>query len=1079
MKSATKKVLSTVLAASLLFPASGLYNHHAYAAVIDSDKQLQLHLENNTQDSSPKLLNVTTVGNPSFVKGRVGQAISISSTSSNKQYLSLGNQVQLGTSQNFSISFWVKASSVTGDPALISNKNWASGSNAGYVLALKGTTLKWNYNTQGGSRVDADIPGVVNGAWQHIVISHDRASGRVDFYKNGEPVAVSKAYGDYYNGITSAMSIGTRTGTLDSGLPTNIGNDGTGNYGIPLDAQLDEVMFINRAVTPEEVAEIYKEAPPVEVDTTFKGTLSFVGASATVQGSEFTENLDLRTPDMTGPIDTIKAEIAYDADKFDFVSATKATSVDSSVPGVLKLTLPGSGVYNVANPLEFAKSAVSKLTFKAKAQGGSGNLSVTKAEFYTGGAKYDNESLTALPKSVAINAKSDEDLNKDGHITVGDVALGEGLSESELTAIADHAAFMPYKRVVVIGMDGAGVSVTPDAPYWETSSSQKGKVGSLLNIPSIRKIIEGGAASYSAQSTLPSSSSPNWGAMISGVDYSKHLIDNDISGIYSYSETSQYPSMFKKLRAAIPTAKLAAFTTWSNIITGHIEPSVGVEGHSVSDEEDVAAFKQYVAEGKADDSSLIFFQLDDLDHAGHTYGFYTKKYFEQLNSMDHLVGDIYGALEDRGLLEDTLILMATDHGGGTENANGTLGSSTSHGQDSPLAKTTFIAANGRTVAKDTGKEKILQGGTTKDIAATVLTALNVNEPIGDSKTINGMFVPQTEQNDASAGNLTLVKLTDPASQQPTAYELTVDDADVKALDVTIDTNGLDFSSVIPAQDGVKIIRQETEDGKARLILKSDETIAANKPIIRMNLAPGASAASAQLTQAMAADEAGKETMPNLKLASQEDGGEVDPPITDGPQTSLSGSSSVTAGSSFAVRVGLNTGENNVYAQDITLSYDPALMEFDSAKSLADGVELLETDESKPGEIRFLLASEGPDHSMKGAEDVIEVTFKASDVTQTSTGHIAVKSALVSDGDGKETAASVSSHAVTIQAKPAADANDINGDGKVSIGDLAIISAQYGKTSAAADWQQVARADVNKDGVIDILDMILVAKKIIE
>jgi hypothetical protein len=55
--------------------------------------------------------------------------------------------------------------------------------------------------------------------------------------------------------------------------------------------------------------------------------------------------------------------------------------------------------------------------------------------------------------------------------------------------------------------------------------------------------------------------------------------------------------------------------------------------------------------------------------------------------------------------------------------------------------------------------------------------------------------------------------------------------------------------------------------------------------------------------------------------------------------------------------------------------------------------------------------------------------------------------------------------------------DLNGDGKFSIGDLALIAVSYGKTSADADWAMYKQADMNGDGKIDIVDLAAVAKLI--
>ncbi|WP_246294506.1 cohesin domain-containing protein, partial [Paenibacillus planticolens] len=54
--------------------------------------------------------------------------------------------------------------------------------------------------------------------------------------------------------------------------------------------------------------------------------------------------------------------------------------------------------------------------------------------------------------------------------------------------------------------------------------------------------------------------------------------------------------------------------------------------------------------------------------------------------------------------------------------------------------------------------------------------------------------------------------------------------------------------------------------------------------------------------------------------------------------------------------------------------------------------------------------------------------------------------------------------------------DVNGGG-VSIGDLAVVAAAYGKQQGQAGWNE--KADVNHDGKVDIVDLAIVAKAILQ
>jgi len=57
--------------------------------------------------------------------------------------------------------------------------------------------------------------------------------------------------------------------------------------------------------------------------------------------------------------------------------------------------------------------------------------------------------------------------------------------------------------------------------------------------------------------------------------------------------------------------------------------------------------------------------------------------------------------------------------------------------------------------------------------------------------------------------------------------------------------------------------------------------------------------------------------------------------------------------------------------------------------------------------------------------------------------------------------------------------DINTDGKVTIGDLGIVAASYGKNSTSPEWNTIKKADINHDGVIDIVDLAFIAKTIVQ
>ncbi|WP_171681722.1 sialidase domain-containing protein [Paenibacillus planticolens] len=200
---------------------------------------------------------------------------------------------------------------------------------------------------------------------------------------------------------------------------------------------------------------------------------------------------------------------------------------------------------------------------------------------------------------------------------------------------------------------------------------------------------------------------------------------------------------------------------------------------------------------------------------------------------------------------------------------------------------------------------------------------------------------------------------------------------------------------------------------------------------------------------------------------------------DNAATHLTGESVVQAGKEFAVRFELSGLTQNVFAQDISLSFDEGAFDFVSAKSLIPGVDVVASVNQTPGKLRFIVASEGPEHAVTGHAQVLEMTFKSKDTQQTVNAVISVVDATMGDEHGAETSAVPSS--LSVEVTPAAPGipGDFNNDGKVSIGDLAIIAAHYGKDSSSPDWEQVKQYDLDHNGSIDINDLAAVASKILE
>ncbi|MEO2093865.1 MAG: LamG-like jellyroll fold domain-containing protein [bacterium] len=216
---------------------------------------LVLDFEGDLIDHSGHGNHGTAVGSLFFNPGVGGQAVQLTGGGA---YVSLGaaDDFSFGASTDFTVALWIRASGWSGDASLVSNKNWASGANVGWILALdpNGTHWQWNYRGVNGTRLDFDVAGLIgDGAWHQIIIAHDR-DGDASFYQDGALIGRQSLVGQ---------------GNIDSGLPTALGQDGTLIYGIPLAADIDDLRFWQRALSDSEVVQEYGAGAPTFVGSNY------------------------------------------------------------------------------------------------------------------------------------------------------------------------------------------------------------------------------------------------------------------------------------------------------------------------------------------------------------------------------------------------------------------------------------------------------------------------------------------------------------------------------------------------------------------------------------------------------------------------------------------------------------------------------------------------------------------------------------------------------------------------------------------------------------------------------------------
>lgn len=189
---------------------------------------------------------------------------------------------------------------------------------------------------------------------------------------------------------------------------------------------------------------------------------------------------------------------------------------------------------------------------------------------------------------------------------------------------------------------------------------------------------------------------------------------------------------------------------------------------------------------------------------------------------------------------------------------------------------------------------------------------------------------------------------------------------------------------------------------------------------------------------------------------------------------LTGPARVQPGQQFEVVYGLKNVDQKVYAQDFTIVYDADKLELvGSPATVNDKLFNVVGTNAKAGSIR-ILGVHLSDSVDQPNQNLVKLVFRAKNVAGVT--DIKVTELLVSDADGPDTALGGDTHVVEIRTPSVP--GDFNNDDKVTVGDLALVAKAYGKTSASDDWDQVKAYDINKDGVIDIEDLVAMARLVL-
>ena len=268
-------------------------------------------------------------------------------------------------------------------------------------------------------------------------------------------------------------------------------------------------------------------------------------------------------------------------------------------------------------------------------------------------------------------------------------AHGAQAAQAPVDAVTQAPAI---KYVVMLGIDGLSVEGLAKA-----------------QTPNLDALRSGGVFLNRSRGVMPTKSAPNWSSILTGVYPAQHGIHSNQWWWLRFKRTLGYPTIFTALKDARPQSEAVALYEWKQFgrlfKSAELKVSWWVKERAKLTKE----LSNILSSGMP---QLTVVHMLSADMAGHEHAWMSDEYIQGVEYTDGQVGSILQILKQKGVLDHTLIVVATDHGG--------VGKG--HGGDSTTELYTPVIFNGPGIAQGLRLHGMTQN---VDITATLYQVLGI------------------------------------------------------------------------------------------------------------------------------------------------------------------------------------------------------------------------------------------------------------------------------------------------------------------------------------------------------------------
>jgi hypothetical protein len=297
------------------------------------------------------------------------------------------------------------------------------------------------------------------------------------------------------------------------------------------------------------------------------------------------------------------------------------------------------------------------------------------------------------------------------------------IKRSETLCFSIRKALLVLSVSLALFVQCAKATALPLAEHVFIVSFDGGKpqVMQASHMPVLKKLIDDGAWTWTAQTVFPSTTLPSHTSMLTGVLPEKHqVLWNDWEPAKGMVRV---PTVFSLAHArGLTTAMFVAKPKFIHLFLEHSLNNFSLPSYDSKTVAGTAA--KYIVAKKP---NLCFIHLADSDGAGHQFGWGSAEQKQAFADEDDALATVLAAITKAGIEKTSVVILTADHGGHEK----------THGTKSPDDMEIPWIVWG---AKVRHGYHISESVTTCDTAATALWLLDVPLPNNlDGKAIVSVF----------------------------------------------------------------------------------------------------------------------------------------------------------------------------------------------------------------------------------------------------------------------------------------------------------------------------------------------------